>query len=83
MTDSFVGGQRIHLPPYPFASLERYFQIVAGDFYRQRIGDGLARTLFVLTQAGSGRATQTGRPSTRNLMSTASAWRVAMATISA
>src|SRR6185437_13228465 len=33
--------------------------------------------------AGKGSATQTGRPSTRNLMSTASAWRVATATISA
>src|ERR1700693_1896487 len=35
------------------------------------------------THAGCGSATQTGRPSTRNLISTASAWRVAMATIKA
>ena len=32
------------------------------------------------TQAVSGKAIQTSRPPTRNFMSTASAWRVAMAT---
>ena len=83
MADRFVYGERIHLTAYAFAGLKRYFQIVSGNFYRQRISDGLASAFLILDPGRQRQGDPTGRPSTRNLMSTASAWRVAMATISA
>jgi len=44
----FLDGQRVHVAPQAFAGLQRGLQIVAGDFYGQRIGDGLAGAPFVL-----------------------------------
>src|ERR1700732_3858602 len=52
------------------------------SFARESVISFPVRFLYS-TQAGCGRATQTGRPSTRNLMSTASAWRGGVATIRA
>ena len=50
-----LDGERVHLTPQPFSGFERRFQVVPGDFNRQRVGNGFASLAFVFNPCWSGK----------------------------
>src|ERR1039458_9855652 len=48
MSQRLLNRERVHLAAQTFASRERGLQVMPGNFYGQRIRDGLARALLVL-----------------------------------
>lgn len=47
MIERLLNGERVHFAAQPFTGFNRRFQIMAGYFYGQRIGNRIAGAFFV------------------------------------